>query len=249
MNDAKTTAGLTSGLKPAAVSLSQQRMVAAERGRAQARQWRGSSSGIDTIRAKVRAEMKEEKARSRQHAQNKIDSIEAEERKREEETAELKAEARAAYAQAVEAERLQADELRAGPPNDSLDAAPEPSSELSQVERLQELFKQRAERRREDGANAEQLRQRIAARKLDSDRFGAQHHASQPPPVTLAHPKPVVAEQAPPSAVVNRNLFRWTPPDPIGAITRAAAPAPDGAEASDAARAAWEWLQRPTRVE
>lgn len=216
---------------------------AAQRGRAGARQWRGSSTGIDAIRAKVKAEMKAESLASKQRAQVKIDEIEEKYRKEEEETTDLQAEAKAAYALAIAEERRAAAEARRAEVRHSADAsneqtdeaAEEEASEPSHLERIQELLKDRSERLKTDSSAVVSLRERLASRRLDSDRFGER------PAAAAASSKPST------EAVVNRSLFHWAPPSatapPVDAAA-AAAKATGGSEPSAAGRAAWEWLNR-----
>ena len=113
----------------------------------------------------------------------------------------------------------------------------------SQVERLQMLLRERAERRRDDSSADANLRQRLAARRHDPARFAA-------PPVAQ-----------PQAGGPDRSLFRWAPPPP-GAGAASGADAPSAAATgkaaplqpppgmSDAARKAWEWANsRPAEAE
>ena len=235
--------------------------TAAERGRAGARQWRGSASGPDAIRAKVRAEMKLEAAVAKKHAQVKIDVMEEKERKREEvmlEVHQRREEARAVFARAVAEEQVAAEQVAAEPapheaPSDTATLDVGEPTEPSHIERVQQLLRDRAERMRQDSSSIEELRQRVAARRRDSDRFGAGERlgAASRPAVVAADSEALHAALEPPPAPANRSLFTWAPPPsnpshdgPSAVIGGPSRPKP-GAQSSEAARKAWEWLNRP----
>ena len=165
--------------------------IASDRGRLNARNYRAMPGSVDAIRAKVKAEMKAEAAASKAHAQEKIDLMEAEKAKEEEEKLALRQEARRAYSEAL-AEEVEIEEQVADV------VASQAEEEPSHVERITALLKERSERMRADKTESESLRQRAASRRLDSDRFGA----AAPVPRATTGPRPVAPTSTSGSSVV-----------------------------------------------
>jgi len=155
---------------------------------------------VDAIRAKVKAEMKAEAAASKAHAQEKIDLMEAEKAKEEEEKLALRQEARRAYSEAL-AEEVAVEEQVADV------VASQAEEEPSHVERITALLKERSERMRADKTESESLRQRAASRRLDSDRFGA----AAPVPRATTGPRPVAPTSTSGSSVVTASAVARAP--------------------------------------
>ena len=230
--------------------------VASERGRIGAQKYRSAPGSVDSLRAKVKAEMRRESQESKALAQKKIDLMDAERAKEQEEADALREEARATFAQAmieehaaVASQQLTEDAAAGHGPVDTTDETVDKPAdeELSHVERITQILKERSERRRQDAATTDLLLQRAACRRLDADRFGGAITATS----TTSMPHAVAALSSAASAVriADRSLFQWAPPalaaPSSSTAAAAAAAAPSGSLASAAARDAWAWLERP----
>ena len=212
------------------------RLAAADRGRTTAQTYRSKPTSAEAIRAKVRAEMKQESEACKQRTLAKLEQ--------EEEIAREDKQVREEKRQAVrsEARRVYADELReqehnARPPPTSEPApAPAAEPEESAASRIAALMHERAERRLRDAEEVNALRERVAARRPDRERWGPASDAT--PAVATAAAKATLPER--------RSLFTWQPPAATPAAAAGAPPAPAGAKNSHAAQEAWNWVKQPT---
>jgi len=111
----------------------------------------------------------------------------------------------------------------------------EPTKE-SAAARVEALLRERAERRQHDLEGVAALRERVAARIPNRDRWGRTADG----PTASAGPSTANAEAR---SSEHRSLFTWNPPAPI---TDGAAPQPQPAAAtrSQAAQDAWSWVQQ-----
>ena len=249
---------------PAAVAAKE---AAAARNRTGARQYRGSAKSQDSLREKVRAEMRAEAAASRQKAMVKIEAEEAVRRREVEVQQQTLREAKVEYARALrEEEQSAASSWRqaaeaseaavatteaAAEEEAGAEAATEVDAEPTHAERVQVLLAERAARRRDDASGVEAFRQRIAARRGDSDRFNNGAPARRSSAAAAGGVQPTT------DAITNRSLFHWAPPvdaaaDAAPSTAQSAAPRAAGHKAvrpmkSEAAMAAWEWAHaQPT---
>ena len=220
---------------------------AATRGRALASNYRKSANSVDAIRAKVKAEMKAEQAAAKERALAIVAEKEQAENERSAEAEQRRMEARRTYAAAMAEERKaeqeqQQQERQQQPQQPQQPQPPQDADELlaeggeqqqqlfgaeeevgSQVERIQQLLRDRAERRKDDNVADASYRERLQARRHDPDRFAG-----------------AAASNA---TSESRSLFRWAPPPPASASSSTAPPQPPPGM-SDAARKAWEWANK-----
>lgn len=208
--------------------------LASERGRMNARNYRSMPGSVDSIREKVRREMKAEAAVSKAHAKEKLEIIDAQRAKEDEAKLAMRQEARRAYSQALAEEVVLATAEEAAPAS--------ADNEPSHVERITLLLKERSERMRADRTESatESLRQRAAARRLDSDRFGAAApvpRSSRAAPTSEFIPASAAAASAPLVGSEAPTLEEATTSAKDKVETVAAAPMPNPTQTANGAMA------------
>ena len=185
--------------------------AAAERCRCAARAYRSQPGSQDAIRARVRMEMRREAQECRERTIARLTQ--------EEEAALIAQQAR--RAERVEARRVYMQALQAEEEGTATSAESAPHLPIESASaHVEALLRERAERRQQDAASAAALRERVAARRPDPQKFGQD---SQQAKVQLE----------------SRSLFTWRPPPSIAAPKNQ----PGDAYQSDAARDAWAWVK------